>query len=203
MTGDEPGGRPRHSGLVPGLLLLAVGVGWLLEATGVVDFTLEVWVGLLLIAIGLGIVLDASHPHGLLVAAGVVLVLVGAPAAAIDVDVVSNGVGDEVAAPLTASELEDRYEHGIGQLTIDLTSPDLPQRVDVEASLGIGELRISVPVDATVEVSAQAGIGDLLVLGTEESGLGPELDLTEAGTSSRVVELEADVGIGQVRIERR
>lgn len=203
MTGEEPAGRAARSGLVPGLLLLAIGVGWLLEATGAIDLTFEVWVGLLLVAVGLGIVLDAGHPHGLLVVLGVVLVLIGIPTAAIDVDIVSGGVGDELEAPLAASDLDDRYEHGIGQLTIDLTSPDLPQRFEVEASLGIGELRIYVPFDANVDVAAEAGIGDVLVLGTQESGLGPEVDLVSQGPSSRVVTIEADVGIGQVRVERR
>ena len=202
MSGDGPGGRSTRSGLVPGLLLVAIGAGWLLEATGAIDLTFEVWIGVLLVAIGLGIVLDAGHSHGLLVALGILLVLVGIPVAAIDVDVLSGGVGDEIEAPLTASELADRYEHGIGQLTIDLTSPGLPERIEVEASLGIGELRIRVPFDARVEVAAQAGIGDVLVLGTQESGVGPELDVVEPGTSSRSVDIEADVGIGQVRVER-
>lgn len=203
MNAREPAGHDPRRALAPGLLLVAIGVGWLLETTGVIDLTFEVWVGLLLVAVGLGIVLDPGHPHGVLVVVGVLLVLVGIPAAAIDVDVVSGGVGDELNAPLTASQLEDRYEHGIGQLTIDLTSPGLPQRVEVEASLGIGELRIYVPRDADVEVRAEAGIGDVLVLGIQESGVGPDVDVVDEGPSAQVVTIEADVGIGQVRVERR
>lgn len=203
MTGADTDAGGRRGGLVPGLLLVAVGAGWLLETTGAVDLDAEVWIGLLLVAVGLGIALDARRSHGLLVALGVVLVILGIPVAAIDVDVVSGGVGDVVESPSTEAELEPRYEHGVGKLTIDLTSVGLPQRVAVEASLGIGDLLVLVPADAAVDVDAQAGIGDVVVLGAQESGIGAEVDVTAPGTSDRRVQVEADVGIGKLVVARR
>lgn len=186
-------------GLVPGLLLVAIGVGWLLESTDTVDLDASVWIGLALVAIGLGIALDSGHSHGLLVTLGVLLVLVGIPLSAIDTDVFDGGVGDRREEPASAADIDDPYELGVGQLVVDLTR--LEEDVDVEASVGIGELRVRVPADAALEVDAHVGAGNVSVLGEEDDGVDVTVERDVPGAEGPTMRLELDVGLGEVRVE--
>ena len=64
----------------------------------------------------------------------------------------SDGVGDRTYQPATAAAVQPSYEVGIGNLDIDLS--DLPPAapVHIKAKVGIGELKVVVPSNATVTV---------------------------------------------------
>jgi len=183
-----------------GAILLGGGVLWLLSSAGVLDLSYQTWIGVLLIAIGLAIAFTPGH-HGLLVLIGALVVLAGLPALVVG-DIVTGDVGDAIEAPATPADL-DRYEHGIGKLTIDLTAPGLAGKdLEVEAKLGIGDLLVLVPEDADVTVDAHVGAGNIDVLGQQQDGLDVDLDEEFPGLGESEVALELEVGLGNLRVRR-
>ena len=189
-----------RSRIALGAILLGGGALWLLSTAGVIELSYQVWIGVLLVATGLAIMLVPGH-HGLLALVGVVLVLVGLPALLVD-DVVTGGIGESTETPTSPAELE-KYEHGIGKLTVDLTSPELSGKdLQVEAGVGIGELLVLVPEANDLSVDAHVGIGHVDALGIEEDGLDVELDEDIAGRGARTISLELEAGIGNIRVRR-
>jgi predicted membrane protein len=184
-----------------GLALLCGGVIWLLDVADIVDLSYEAWIGVLLVAIGVLIALTPGR-RGLLVFVGILVVLAGIPALLVDPDLLRGGIGDASEDPQARSDLEP-YRQGIGKLTVDLTEPglDLDGEV-VEASVGIGELLVLVPLDTDVTVDAHVGVGHAEVLGEEEDGVDVDLDSISGTSGSQEVTLELEVGVGNLRVER-
>ncbi|MDH3307463.1 MAG: cell wall-active antibiotics response protein, partial [Acidimicrobiia bacterium] len=111
-----------------------------------------------------------------------------------------NGVGEVIREPI-GTNLAASYEHGVGDFTVDLRMVDVTDATDVTVSLGVGVVTIYLPPNVTVQVNAEAGIGEINVLGQTESGFGPSI--TERfGTSPDVLSLDVSVGIGQVEVRR-
>ncbi|MGZ4339167.1 MAG: LiaF domain-containing protein [Gaiellaceae bacterium] len=109
-----------------------------------------------------------------------------------------DGVGDRAYAPATVTDVSSRYELGIGNLKVDLSRLPSAQPVHVNAHLGIGELRITVPRDASVSVVSHVKAGQI-----------DALDRHDDGTDARVVSgdgnkmsIDAEVGAGHLEIVR-
>lgn len=184
-----------------GAILLGGGVLWLLSSAGVLDLSYQTWIGILLIAIGLAIAFTPGH-HGLLTLIGILVILAGLPALVVG-DLVTGDVGDAIEAPATPADI-DTFEHGIGKLTVDLTAPGLEgEDLEIDAKLGIGDLLVLVPEDADVTVDAHVGAGNIDALGRQENGLDVDLDEEFPGLGEREIALELEVGIGNIRVERR
>jgi hypothetical protein len=183
-----------------GAILLGAGALWLLSSTGVLDLSYETWIGVLLIGIGLAIALTPGR-HGALTILGALVLLAGLPALVVG-DFVTGDVGDAIEAPATPSEI-DSYEHGIGKLTVDLTSPGLAgEDLDVEAKVGIGELLVVVPAAANVVVDAHVGAGNIDALGEQKDGLDIDLDDRIPGEGDQEVTLQLEAGLGDIRVRR-
>jgi predicted membrane protein len=72
----------------------------------------------------------------------------------------------------------------------------------VEISLAIGELVVIVPREATLEIDARAGIGEVVVFDRRASGLGADLEYRSEDGRERVLTLDLDVAIGKVEVRR-
>jgi phage shock protein PspC (stress-responsive transcriptional regulator) len=71
--------------------------------------------------------------------------------------------GSVVERPRTASAVQDSYEWGIGQRTLDLTGVDLSEsdHLSVSVDQSIGALRLILPPDAISHVQSHVGAGDI------------------------------------------
>src|SRR4051812_26070031 len=136
-----------------------------------------------------------------LVTTAAVLVALAASAVAIafamfDVSL-NDGVGDRNYTPAAVAGVHDRYELGIGNLDIDLSNLPANRRVNMTARVGIGELRVTVPHNATVAVDASARAGSIHALGQNDDGSHARI---VAGDGRYVLDLH--VGAGQIDVER-
>jgi predicted membrane protein len=184
-----------------GLLLVGGGVLWALQAADVIDLAYATWIGLILIAIGFALAL-ARGRYGILVLVGVLVVLAGLPALVVDEDVLEGGIGESEEAPESSLEI-DPFRLGIGKLTVDLTGPglDLDNRT-VEASVGIGDLLVLVPLGTDASVDAHVGAGNIDAFGENENGIDVRLTKISGTSGTQEVDLELEVGIGSIRVER-
>ena len=109
-----------------------------------------------------------------------------------------DGVGDRVYHPTSITDVKPRYEVGVGKLRVDLSQigPDT-KRTHVEASVGVGELRIIVPRDAAVSVNAHAKVGEMFVLQRHDDGKNAAV---RVGQGPLVI--DAKVGAGRIDVVR-
>lgn len=198
----------RWGQLVWGGALLVIGVAWFLDVSVGLGVAYPIVLAGLLIAVGVALPLAPAHDRGGVLGLGVVLsiaVLASAIAGpAVDPFAVRRGVGNVTERPVAAAAVRDHYEHGVGDLSIDLRSLSLPPgETAVAAELAIGTLTIEVPPDVAVDVSGEAGLGVVEVFGQERSGVGPTLRTRTSATSdARSLEVDASVGIGRIEVTR-
>lgn len=199
--------RPRSlAAPVFGVLLAAAGVFGLLAALDVYDLDVELALAGAVAVVGVAVAVGALTGFRVGAVVGLGLVLLGAFGVAVSSPVsFSAGVGEKVEHPLDTAALQRSYEYGVGDFELDLTGVELPEgetRVDV--SLGIGELVVVVPEDATVIVDAHAGAGEVDVAGSRDDGIGADKELTLLGPGDLppVLVLDAQVGFGQVEVRR-
>lgn len=200
--------EPAWGRLLWGLALLGAGVAWLLDASGTVDITFPRMIAIALIGVGLVTPFIPTREHGGVVGLGVVLVVlalatvIAGPAA--DLTVLRSGAGDVMIAPASADQVRATYEHGAGNVTVDLHDIVFPAGTTTTTMrLGAGELSVRVPADVVVQVDAHAGLGDVVVASEQRSGVAPSFSGELAGTSSeRVLKLDLGVGLGQIEVTR-
>jgi phage shock protein PspC (stress-responsive transcriptional regulator) len=111
-----------------------------------------------------------------------------------------DGVGDRSYSPATAAALHDDYRLGTGRLSLDLSSVDLRARTTtVDAHLGIGDLKVTVPHDAPVRVLGHVSWGDTDILGHQENGHNVSSDV---GSAEPRLVIDAHVGVGHILVTR-
>lgn len=158
--------RPARLGsAVVAVLLVAGGTLWLLTGLDVITVSATGVLAGGLVVIGLALVVGAWWGRAYrLLPLGVVLAALLLVGELLDVPF-GAGIGDRTRTVDTARELRETHELFAGDLTLDLTGAPLPETgaAEVEASVGIGDLHVVVPPDATVEVRATSRAGDLVV----------------------------------------
>ena len=204
VSGEGPSGEPkdiaRRAALGVGILILcgvvalagafatAAGPDWL--------------VAVLVIAAGAAIVAGAFlKPIRWLVLPAVALALAAGTVSAAGIDL-DGGVGDRDYLPTSSADLEDRYELGMGELTLDLRDTQLPSGdVPLEVDLGMGEARLIVPEDVCVATTADVGMGNVSFFGRNNEGIDVDFDARPDadGDTTRIV-LDAEIGLGELRV---
>jgi phage shock protein PspC (stress-responsive transcriptional regulator) len=204
VSGEGPSGDAkdiaRRAALGIGLLVLcclvAFGGAWAAAAGG------EAIVAALVIAAGIAIVAGAFlKPVRWLILPALALGLSAGAVSAAGIDL-DGGVGDRTYRPTSTVDLRDRYELGMGELTVDLSETDLPGGdTPLELDLGVGAARLIVPDDVCVATRAELGAGYAGVFDADSDGIDvdyEELDNAPAGTSRLVV--DAQIGVGELLI---
>lgn len=200
----QRGPAPGH--LILGALLVLFGLAWLLGTTGAADVPWDTVLVVALIGVGLAIAAEARRgTSGWLVTLGLVLTAILTLTSLVDVEL-RGGVGERVYEPRTAAELRTDYRLAAGQLTLDLGSLAVANGTTALASsVGLGEIVVTVPPDAAVRIEARAGLGGIVIFGTESDD---DVDVTEQysspgyDTAARRVSLDLSVGIGKIEVRR-
>ena len=200
----RPPAKPSLLAPVLGMLLAAAGLFGLLAVLDVydVDVAVALAAGLAIVGVAIAVGAFTQRRVGGLVVLGLFLLAAFGVAAVTPVSV-SAGIGEKSERPVTT--LQRDYELGVGELDLDLT--DFPwQRgtTSVDASVGIGRLVITVPEDVALEVDARTGVGKVDVLGATDDGVGAHRTLSLPGASpdAPVLDVEADVAVGDIEVER-
>ena len=202
----KPPARPSLFAPVLGALLAAAGLFGLLAVLDVYDVDLAVALAAGVAIVGVAIAIGAMTQRrvGGLVFLGLVMLAAFGVAAMTPVSI-SSGVGEKQVQPETFAALQSSYELGMGELDLDLTSVTLPDgTTPVDANVGVGSLVITVPRNVALEIDAQAGVGEINVLGLRDDGIDAHRTFSFAGSrpDAPVLELEADVGIGNIEVRR-
>lgn len=211
----DPNWRPRErSALGPltvGAALVTAGSLVALDQADALSVPTVVVLASALVVVGLGLLVGAfiGRARGLIVL-GIVLSIVTAVAGVVHLPA-SNSVGDQSWRPLTVGEVAPTYEWGIGDVELDLGAVSAPAPVVTSVNLGVGDLRITVPRDATVRLHAEVGAGvidtiDAAGTVTSVEGINREVTTTLAPPSpepgATTFDLDVSVGIGHVEVNR-
>jgi phage shock protein PspC (stress-responsive transcriptional regulator) len=187
-----------------GLLVIAAGALGALSGWGV-DIPWAVALAVAAVSVGVALIGGAflQLRVGGLVIIGFLLGVAAILASTINVHL-NDGIGDRTFTPGSASALRHDYRLGIGNLQVDLARVSLPAgETDIEAHLGIGQLRVIVPAGISVRVESHVGWGDSAVLGEDQNG--HRVDSTvirDVKASNTTLVLDARVGAGQIEVER-
>src|SRR4051794_1538236 len=75
---------------------------------------------------------------------------------------VFSGVGERTEHPAIVGEVHSKYTLGVGRLDLDFGDVELPKgQTFVRAEVGIGDLHVIVPSDASVDADGRAQAGDV------------------------------------------
>jgi phage shock protein PspC (stress-responsive transcriptional regulator) len=209
---QEPAGpRSPVPGITVAAVLILAGIGVLLGRFTDLDLGARGFLGTAVLLVGIGLVAAAvtgasRRAKTGLIALGAVLSLAAVLATTVHVDG-GHGAGDRTYRPATADAVQPRYDGGVGDLTVDLSSVDvsgLTAPVATRVNSGIGDVRVIVPRSADVDVSVANGLGSSRVFGdTSDSGLFPGVG-SASWTGDGVPEFRITVesGIGDVEVSR-
>jgi phage shock protein PspC (stress-responsive transcriptional regulator) len=212
---DAPGGTPwmtyalLTAALVLGLILSStwwggpqwgggLGIGWVLVLFGVVVAALRrpprvPTLGRMLLVVALVLlslmILVSGAFFGAVATTGVPL---------------TGGMGQRIIQPSGPAQLLSNYRLAIGSMTVDLNRMSFgPSPRTVHASVGVGVLIIDVPQGVAVDVQANTSIGSVdFGSSGPASFAGPSRPATVFGMPRPKVVVDAQVGIGQIRLER-
>ena len=198
---ELPGSRggPRVDRVVVGLLIGAVGVGWLLDQSGVsVPWRMFPAGALVLIGLALLGTLLGGRGRGALVGLGIIVTAV-AVALGVGADRYAGPVGDVVVAP-TVAQWPVQQRISAGTVTVDLTRHPLPEVGLLRVDVGAGRIVLVLPAEATAGITASVTAGTVTLDGVK---VGDGLDVRWVHPSnlpSSSVELELHVGLGDIEV---
>lgn len=190
--------------VVVGAAFVLIGALWLLERVGAIELTATTVLAAATIVVGIAVmILSTDGPHVGLIIFGVVLAMAATASALTPLEGFQGGIGERMVDIASVGEIEADYNVAMGQLTIDLRDLDeLSSPVSLSASVGMGELLVIVPEGVQFEVNANAGAGQIEILGEAKDGLGVEDNYATAGfdEAGAGFSFELDVFMGRVEV---
>ncbi|WP_406453845.1 PspC domain-containing protein [Streptomyces sp. NBC_00876] len=190
---------------------VGTGVSWDSHPLGV---SLQIGLAAALAVFGAGMLISAfvgRTGFGTLLMAMITAGLL-AGASVLPRDITTHWVREEWR-PASAAAVQPRYQLGSGEARLDLTRVAVPAggTVGTEVEVGAGRVVVRVPKDVTVKLHARAGLGDITLPGDPRRGdvdISPSqnehrtLPPAAGGRPAGTLELDLEVGIGQVEVSR-
>jgi predicted membrane protein len=179
-----------------GLGLLFLGLMWLLNNVGALDFDLGDFIGhawpVAIIVLGAWMLFGGHSKTESRIQKKVA-------------DSFSQGVGDLELAPehLEPSGLEVKL--GAGEIKLDLRSTRLQQGSNVvQIKLGVGDIVIEAPRGVALSVEGRTGAGDLRLLDRKTDGFAARLDIQDEqfATADTSLRIAARSGLGDITVTR-
>jgi phage shock protein PspC (stress-responsive transcriptional regulator) len=202
----KPARQPSALGILSFcLLLIGGGIVLGLASSDVIDVSAAAVLGGAVAFIGATLVLGAWWGRAKwLIVPAVALSLVAAGLSALDVPL-GGGIGERDHHPRRVAAVDDSYELGIGSLKLDLRDVDFSGRTkSVDASIGIGELKVWVPDDVRVVIDEElsAGVIDNFADDDPDDGTGLDRHVVRPGVEGGGrLHLELRGGIGAIKVE--
>jgi hypothetical protein len=186
------------------LSLLSIGAALVIAGSlsGWLEASASVVLAAALVVVGGGLVLASVVGRApWLFVVGIVLTCSLLTAAAVE-PLVDDGIGEKVIAPATLVELESRYEHGIGDFTVDLRDVALDGKTRrVEVELGIGSMTVLVPRTRSLFVDAHVDAGKLLLPdGRTANGWDERLRYARRAGGKGALVIDVEMGFGDVQV---
>jgi phage shock protein PspC (stress-responsive transcriptional regulator) len=197
----------RRGPITAGVLsLLSIGAALMIAGSlsGWFDASASVVLAAALVVVGAGLVLASVVGRApWLFVVGILLTCALLTAAAVE-PLVEDGIGEETFAPATLVALESKYEHGIGDLTVDLRDVPLDGKTRrVEVELGIGSLRVLVPRAQSLVVDAHVDAGKIsLPNGRTAEGWDESLRYASRAAGQGALMIDVEMGFGDVQVSR-
>ena len=187
------------------LLLIGGGIVLGLASSEVIDVSAAAVLGGAVAFIGATLVLGAWWGRAKwLIVPAVALSLVAAGFSALDVPL-GGGIGERDHHPRSVAAVDDSYELGIGSLKLDLRDVDFSgSTTSVDASIGIGELKVWVPDDVRVVLDEHVAIGSIENYAEHNTDGGTDLDrrVVRPGVEGGGrLHLELQGGIAAIKVE--
>ena len=197
----------RRGPITAGVLsLLSIGAALMIAGSlsGWFDASASIVLAAALVVVGGGLVLASVVGRApWLFVVGIVLTCALLTAAAVE-PLVDDGIGEKTVAPATLVELESKYEHGIGDLTVDLRNVPLDGKTRrVEVELGIGSLMVLVPRARSLVVEAHVDAGKVLLPdGRTANGWDESLRYATGGAGKGALVIDLEMGFGDAEVRR-
>lgn len=188
------------------LALIAVGVASIVALSGDLIGPQEV-AAIALGVVGVGLVVGSFVRGGRgLIAVAIPLAIVTYAMSLTPVDTI-DGVGERHWQAATAAELQPQYRLSIGNANLDLRELRLAdgEQVRTEVHVGLGELIVTLPPNADVQIECDAGAGEVTCLDAVSNGVRAverRTDLGLDGEGGGTIILTAKVGTGNVQVNR-
>jgi phage shock protein PspC (stress-responsive transcriptional regulator) len=109
-----------------------------------------------------------------------------------------DGVGTHSYTPTQVTALAGGYHLGVGKLELDLTKLPANAPATVKAKVGIGELRITIPRNASATISTHVKAGSVDALGHHDDGT----DVRYVAGNGSKLNITATVGAGHIEVYR-
>jgi hypothetical protein len=160
------------------------------------------YLGAAILMLGIGLVVGAWWGRArLLILLGVLVLPVAATAAFVTVPL-DGGVAAQWFQPRSVGELRPDYRLAGGDLQLDLTQlPAGSETVVIDASVGMGRLRVVVPADARLALDARVNGGRLSLFGNYQVGTGLADRVERIDGSGPNLVLHLETGIGEILVE--
>ncbi len=197
----------RRGPITAGVLsLLSIGAALMIAGSlsGWFDASASIVLAAALVVVGAGLVLASVVGRApWLFVVGIVVTCALLTAAAVE-PLFDDGIGEKVVAPATLVELESRYEHGIGDLTVDLRNVPLDGKTRrVEVELGIGSLMVLVPRAQSLVVDAHVDAGKVsLPDGRTANGWDESLRYASGAAGQGRLVIDVEMGFGDAEVSR-
>lgn len=196
--------RPRSplGWYVLGALLVSIGLLAMVSQVARVEIEPGQFFGAALAALGIGLVVGAWWGRARILILLALLLLPVAVTASFVTAPLEGGVGDLRFTPANTAELRGEYRLISGRMVLDLTDliPSSWGPVHIGASVALGQLVIILPRDASVELHARVGAGDVILFGSRDTGTSLESRFVRTHAYGPTYVLDLESGIGEVMV---